>query len=84
LKLSLYSSPKKYSDDGIISKPDLIEYLRRTTGSSTLLSDSDMTEMVNEVFKECASDPKQECITLSDYQQIVARLDFQSRLLLPI
>ena len=61
-----------------------MEYLRRTTGNSTLLSETDMSEMVDEVFKECASDPKQESITLSDYQQIVARLDFQSRLLLPI
>ena len=69
-------------DDGFISKADLSEYIHRMTGRT--ITDDEVASLVNEVFKECSSDSDQNAISLFDFQHIVARVDFQARLLLPI
>jgi hypothetical protein len=71
-----------FADDGFISRADLSEYIRRITGLT--ITDDEVTSLVNEVFQECSSDSDQNVISLPDFQHIVARLDFQARLLLPI
>ena len=70
------------ADDGLISKADLSEYIHRITGQT--ITDDEVASLVNEVFKECSSDSEQNTLSLTDFQHIVARVDFQARLLLPI
>ena len=70
------------TDDGFISKADLSEYIHRMTGRT--ITDDEVISLVNEVFNECSSDSDQNAISLIDFQHIVARVDFQARLLIPI
>lgn len=69
-----------FDDDGIISKEDLTEYLKRIT--DTNLEAEKLNEIVDEVMAETASDGEQ--ISFADFKRVVAPRDFQAKLLLPI
>lgn len=71
-----------YDDDGLISKPDLSMYLKRITSDS--LEDSEVVEMVNQVFLECSSDPKFEVISYADFKIMISPTDFHVKLQLPV
>lgn len=71
-----------FDNDGQISKADLTTYMERVTAKS--LTDSEIEEAVAEVFRETASDSEQNIISFSDFQRVVAQLDFQAKLQLPI
>lgn len=70
-----------FDNDGSINKSDLIKYLELV---STGLDEKQISEIADQVLKESASDALQETITFSDFQRIVAPLDFQAKLLLPL
>ena len=71
-----------FDGDGQISKGDLTTYMERITANS--LSASEIEEVVAEVFRETASDSEQNFISFSDFQRVVAQLDFQAKLQLSI
>lgn len=71
-----------FDGDGVISKGDLTTYMERITAKT--LSVSEIKEVVDQVFLETASDSEQNFINFADFQRVVAQLDFQAKLLLPI
>jgi Ca2+-binding EF-hand superfamily protein len=81
-KLRLAFRIQDFDGDGVISKADMVQYLQRITASSMSLPE--IEEVVAEVFRESASDAKQEALNFSDFQRVVAPMDFQAKLLLPI
>lgn len=82
VKLKTAFKIQDFDNDGYISKSDLTEYLKRITTSS--FNEKELTELVNEVFRETSSDLKQEQITFADFQRVVILLDFQAKINLPI
>jgi len=86
-KLKLAFTIHDFDNDGVLNKEDLCIYLRRATRPTE--DDASFTEeviqdMVKEVLRESSSDPKQEHLSFADFQRIVASLDFQAKLVLPI
>jgi Ca2+-binding EF-hand superfamily protein len=82
VKLKTAFRIQDFDGDGLISKRDLTEYMKRiTTGAVT---DAELEEIVNEVFHETSSDAKQEYISYADFQRVVILLDFQAKINLPI
>ena len=81
-KLKLAFRIQDFDGDNFISKRDMAEYTRRV--SADTLTDAEINEVVNEVFKESCTDPKEELMSFADFQRIVAPLDFQAKLALPI
>eukprot|EP01038_Epipyxis_sp_PR26KG_P011890 gene11890-15908_t len=81
-KLKVAFRLQDFDDDGVLSRLDLTQYIQRISGGT--LNETELKEIVTEVFREMSSDAKQENINFSDFQQVVAPLDFQSKLLLPI
>ncbi len=81
-KLRLAFRIQDFDNDGTISKADLTSYIERITAKSLTLAE--IEDVVAEVFRESASDAKQELINFSDFQRVVAPLDFQAKLQLPI
>ena len=82
VKLKTAFRIQDFDGDGSISKKDLTEYMKRITSKG--LNDSEVEEIVNEVFRETSSDPKQELISFADFQRVVGLLDFQAKIHLPI
>jgi Ca2+-binding EF-hand superfamily protein len=82
VKLKTAFRIQDFDGDGMISKKDLSEYMKRITTNS--LSEAELDEIVNEVFRETSSDAKQEFISYGDFQRVVILLDFQAKLHLPI
>ena len=64
--------------DGVISRPDLLLYLRIITKESLL--DFEYNELVSKVVAETSSDPESETISLQDFQRVVAKSDFESKM----
>ena len=81
VKLKTAFKIQDFDGDGMISKQDLNEYLQRITSTC---SDAEREEIVNEVFRETSSDPKQEQISFADFQRVVILLDFQAKVHLSI
>lgn len=81
-KLRIAFKIQDFDGDGSISRKDLAQYIERTTAKT--LTDTEINDIVIEVFRETCSDPKQELLSFSDFQRIVAPLDFQAKLILPI
>eukprot|EP00600_Ochromonadales_sp_CCMP1393_P009670 CAMPEP_0174956952 /NCGR_PEP_ID=MMETSP0004_2-20121128/1811_1 /TAXON_ID=420556 /ORGANISM="Ochromonas sp., Strain CCMP1393" /LENGTH=135 /DNA_ID=CAMNT_0016205025 /DNA_START=214 /DNA_END=621 /DNA_ORIENTATION=- len=81
-KLKMAFKIQDFDDDGTISKEDLIEYLKRITGAT--ISEEELGNVANEVMRETSTDPQQKMISLADFQRVVAPLDFQAKLVLPI
>eukprot|EP00601_Ochromonadales_sp_CCMP2298_P007999 CAMPEP_0173201390 /NCGR_PEP_ID=MMETSP1141-20130122/18325_1 /TAXON_ID=483371 /ORGANISM="non described non described, Strain CCMP2298" /LENGTH=191 /DNA_ID=CAMNT_0014126507 /DNA_START=60 /DNA_END=635 /DNA_ORIENTATION=+ len=81
-KLKMAFKIQDFDGDGFISKQDLIEYLRRITGST--LGEEEIEEVAAEVFRETSSDPLLKVISFADFQRVVAPSDFQAKLMLPI
>lgn len=71
-----------FDGDGIINKSDMIKYIKLISGGT--LTDSEIDEVAIQVLKETSSDVLQENINFTDFQRVVAPLDFQAKLLLPI
>jgi Ca2+-binding EF-hand superfamily protein len=70
-----------FDNDGVINRTDLTMYLEAiTTGN---LDKKQIGEVADQIMRETASDAPQESITFSDFQRVVAPLDFQAKLLLP-
>jgi Ca2+-binding EF-hand superfamily protein len=69
-------------NDGVINKSDLIHYLRLITSGA--VSDEEIGNIAQQVLLETSSDMNQEVISFADFQKVVAPLDFQAKLLLPI
>lgn len=65
-------------NDGVISKEDLKNYLKIITNEN--LHEFEMTEMVNRVMGECSSDVNQEFLTLQDFQRVITKSDFETKL----
>ncbi|CAE7796825.1 CNB1, partial [Symbiodinium microadriaticum] len=65
-------------NDGVISKVDLLVYLRIITKESLL--DFEYNELVSKVIHETSSDPNMETISLQDFQRVVAKSDFESKI----
>lgn len=96
-KLKLAFTIQDFDNDGVINKEDLCIYLRRSTTTTRTTEDNNnndndntsfneevIQDIVKEVLRESSSDPKQEQLSFADFQRIVAPLDFQAKLVLPI
>lgn len=70
-----------FDNDGVLNKGDLVKYIS-TIGAGTL-DDKQVDEVAEQVLRESASDAAQEAISFTDFQRVVAPLDFQAKLLLP-
>ena len=97
LGLSLFNSPGNrdqklklsfrlhdFDEDNQISQEDLKKYVTCITGN--MLPAEDVDDIVKNVFEEFATSnvEKVEFISFSDFQRVVAPLDFQAKLNLPI
>lgn len=82
VKLKTAFKIQDFDNDGMISKKDLTEYMKRITPGT--LVDEQIEEIVTEVFRETSSDAKQEFISYNDFQRVVILLDFQAKLHLSI
>lgn len=65
-------------NDGVVSRDDLTNYLKIITNGNLLAYE--ITEMVNRVMGECSSDANQDIITLNDFQRVIIKSDFETRL----
>jgi Ca2+-binding EF-hand superfamily protein len=65
-------------NDGVISKEDLANYLKIITNDHLLAFE--ITEMVGRVMGECSSDINQEILTLQDFQRVITKSDFETKL----
>jgi Ca2+-binding EF-hand superfamily protein len=81
-KLKTMFRLQDFDNDGMIGKDDLIAYLKLLTESN--LGAEDLEKVATHVLMESSSDDKQEFLSLTDFQRIVASLDFQARMLIPI
>lgn len=81
-KLKVAFKLQDMDGDGVISKSDMITYLKATTYGG--LQEVEIQEIVQNVFRECCSDSKQEVITFNDFQRVIAPTDFHIKLNLPI
>ena len=77
-KLKLAFKIQDFDSDNKISRMDLQEYI--TTITAHGLSDADVLSLVSNVMKETSSDPNFQYISLSDFQRVVIKTDFQSKL----
>jgi Ca2+-binding EF-hand superfamily protein len=71
-----------FDGDGVINKGDLMDYLKTIT--SETLGEEELQMIASQVLMETSSDLNQESISFGDFQKVVAPLDFQAKLLLPI
>lgn len=72
-----------FDNDGVINKQDLITYIRRITGPTTL-EEKDVEQVVDSTLQESSSDVNKEHLTFNDFRKVVVALDFQAKLILPI
>ena len=81
IKIKTAFKIQDFDGDGSISKQDLTEYIKRITINC---SETERDEIVNEVFRETSSDPKQELISFADFQRVVILVDFHAKIHLSI
>lgn len=81
-KLKLAFRIQDFDADGAISRSDMAVYIARITANT--VTDEEVVDVVNEMFAESCTDPKQETLSFADFQRVVAPLDFQAKLILPI
>jgi Ca2+-binding EF-hand superfamily protein len=77
-KLKLAFKIQDYDGDMKISRMDLQKYIEVITANS--LSDEDVLSLVSNVMKETSSDQNLQFISLPDFQRVVIKTDFQSKL----
>eukprot|EP00981_Chlorochromonas_danica_P005820 scaffold1192_cov179-Ochromonas_danica.AAC.15 len=80
-KLKTAFRMQDFDNDGVLNKSDLIHYLTIITAS--LLDEKQREEVAEQILKEASSDALQESLSFTDFQRVVAPLDFQAKLLLP-
>ncbi len=72
-----------FDNDGLINKQDLITYIRRITGPTTL-EEKDVEQIAASILSESSSDVNHEHLTFNDFRKVVVALDFQAKLILSI
>ena len=81
-KLRLAFRMQDFDNDGVLGREDVKEYLTRVTMSSTL-GDSELDDIVKEIFSEVLPNPKAAAITFQDFARCMAPTDFHTKLILP-
>lgn len=81
-KLKTAFKLQDFDNDGIITLPDLVKYLRLVT--SEMLTEEEIELIAKQVISESSSDLNQQGLSFSDFQRVLAPLDFQTKLLLSI
>ena len=81
-KLRLAFRMQDFDNDGMLGKEDVKEYLTRVTTSSTL-GDSELDDIVSEIFSEILANPKSTAISFQDFARCMAPTDFHTKLILP-
>ena len=90
MKLKVAFQMQDIDGDGVVSRDDLFKYIERTTSSISAdglkraINEQDIQYVVDRVFAESATENNGEAISYADFQRVVAPLDFQSKLYLPI
>ena len=82
MKIKIAFRMQDMDGDGVITKPDLVSYLERTTAME--LPTEEISTVADNVLRECSSDPKADKITYSDFQRVIGSTDFHTKLHLPI
>ena len=81
-KLKLAFRLQDFDNDGVLNRTDVKEYLRRVTTSSSL-QESELDDIVSEVFNEVLPNPTNPAITFQDFARCMAPTDFHTKLILP-
>mmetsp|Transcript_26040 Transcript_26040/g.48923 ORF Transcript_26040/g.48923 Transcript_26040/m.48923 type:complete len:188 (-) Transcript_26040:346-909(-) len=77
-KLKLAFKIQDFDGDNVISRDDLKHYISIITANT--LNEKDLNTLVMNVMKETSSDPNNMSISLADFQRVVIKTDFQSKL----
>jgi Ca2+-binding EF-hand superfamily protein len=83
MKIKTAFKIQDFDNDGVINKQDLITYIKRITGPTTL-EEKDLEQVVDSILQESSSDANKEHLTFNDFRKVVVALDFQAKLILPI
>ena len=81
-KLKTAFKIQDFDNDGLINHSDLVKYLQIITAGTLTMEEVDL--MASQVLTESSTDLNQEGLSFADFQRVVAPLDFQTKLLLPI
>jgi Ca2+-binding EF-hand superfamily protein len=65
-------------NDGVLSRDDIRRYIQIITDQH--LNDSEIGNIVSRVMHECSSDPNLDFISLQDFQRVVTKSDFETKL----
>ncbi len=82
-KLKTAFKIQDFDEDGVLSKGDLIKYLKLITPENAL-SDDELERVATMVLEESSSDEKGDHLTFADFQRVVAFQDLSAKLLIPI
>jgi|Transcript_7984 Ca2+-binding EF-hand superfamily protein len=81
-KLKTAFKMQDFDNDGVINHSDLVNYLNLITSNSLTTEEIDV--IASQILSESSSDLNQESLSFADFQKVIAPLDFQAKLLLPI
>ena len=81
-KLRLAFKLQDFDNDGVLSREDVKEYLRRVT-TVTTLPEVELDDIVTEVFNEMVPNSTSKVITFQDFASCMAPTDFHTKLILP-
>jgi Ca2+-binding EF-hand superfamily protein len=70
-----------FDGDNFISREDMTQYMRRVTKPDF---ESELEQVIEEVFHECASDARKQKLSFADFQRVLISTDFHVKLRLPI
>lgn len=70
-----------FDGDNFISREDMTQYMRLVT---TPDFESELEQVMEELFHECASDARKQKLSYSDFQRVLINTDFRVKLRLPI
>jgi Ca2+-binding EF-hand superfamily protein len=74
-----------FDGDNVISKSDLKNYMRRIADNQDgVLDEDEYDRIIQEIMDESSSAPERDYLTFQDFQAVVAPMDYQAKLLLPI
>mmetsp|Transcript_12826 Transcript_12826/g.19306 ORF Transcript_12826/g.19306 Transcript_12826/m.19306 type:complete len:198 (+) Transcript_12826:140-733(+) len=78
LKLKTAYKLQDMDNDGTVSRSDLRDYIKVVTNGN--LVDVEVNEIVSKVISECSSDPNLQVVSFHDFQRVVAKSDFETKL----